>query len=445
MGSCASVPCSADQQPQPRSQFQGAALAKASEHAWPAPQLGSSGSWGSSDSRILLERLGVTEDEAVLASGAALSSSCSEASGSVLGEEWGGGHASACSVECQGGQPLQPSDGGSSCHSACTWPQPCLWVEGLAVGACLSQNAGAAVYRGRWQGAPVAVKVMYTRGSQLSAAAHATEMAVVSGLAHPRVVSAYACLPDLEDTLGPAGATAFDFTIPDAGADDGPGPLLARRFRQAPPSGGAPCGAACNVLIMELCEGGNLRDALGRGDLGAAAAAGAPAASPAAAAAAGFVVAATEVLLDVASALAHLHSMRVVHGAVEAENVLLHADARRRGGFVAKLADFSRTVLLDEFGAPLGLMARLAGGDGGELGVALARCCDARGSASPVDDVRAFGGLIWDLFAASRRPPCQELASLAAACWSPAPPPMADVAAHLARLAGGRATPQGAN
>jgi hypothetical protein len=47
------------------------------------------------------------------------------------------------------------------------------------------------------------------------------------------------------------------------------------------------------------------------------------------------------------------------------------------------------------------------------------------------------------MFAASRRPPPPELIALAAACWSPAPPPMAEVAAHLARLAGEHGMPPG--
>lgn len=90
----------------------------------------------------------------------------------------------------------------------------------------------------------------------------------------------------------------------------------------------------------QLCEGGNLREALGNGALSGAAAA---ALAPGGPRAGDFAGTAKELLLDVASALAHLHAVRVVHGAVEAENVLLHTDPRRGCGFVAKVRPKARS------------------------------------------------------------------------------------------------------
>lgn len=84
------------------------------------------------------------------------SSSCSGASDAGLGDDW---CESASTVPCEGRKPVQPSDGGSSCYSARAEAQPGAWIDGLAVGACVSLNPGTAVYQGRWQGAPVAIKV----------------------------------------------------------------------------------------------------------------------------------------------------------------------------------------------------------------------------------------------------------------------------------------------
>ena len=43
-----------------------------------------------------------------------------------------------------------------------------------------------------------------------------------------------------------------------------------------------------------------------------------------------------EVLLGVASAVGHLHTMNVVHGDIKADNVMLKSDPQHRAGFVPK-------------------------------------------------------------------------------------------------------------
>ena len=77
----------------------------------------------------------------------------------------------------------------------------------------------------------------------------------------------------------------------------------------------------------------------------------------------------TQVLLDTSRGLQHLHSNKVVHGDVEAKNVLL-AGAPVDKGFLAKVADFSvsRVLSPDLTSTTAGEGWRGGGGGGGVEG-----------------------------------------------------------------------------
>ncbi|KAI8471571.1 MAG: kinase-like domain-containing protein [Monoraphidium minutum] len=318
----------------------------------------------------------------------------------------------------------------------------------LAVSAPLAGGGGgggggAEVWRGAFNSAPAAARL------------HAVEMAVLTSVQHPNIVAAYECLPDMA------------LEMSDAGAAPAAAPVL--RLRSLFPNE-APEGAmTCDVLIMEFCDQGTLKDALARGAL--LRAPGAAAAPPCGAVPA----AAEEVLIDVAAALEFLHSMRLVHGNVRSDNILLRSDASRELGVQAKLGGFGRARILDHNGkevAPAG-----AGGapDAGGRPAAAPRraapsedssCSSAAAAAAAggggvaaalAEDVAAFGALILETLdacaataaaaaAAAAGPPLagprsawpQAYAALAAACLSPDPalrPPMAGVTAALERLA----------
>jgi hypothetical protein len=64
------------------------------------------------------------------------------------------------------------------------------------------------VYRGWWHKVPVAAKVMPARNSEHEALQVATEMAVLSTVHHPNIVSVYSCLTDMIEAPG-AGARAL--------------------------------------------------------------------------------------------------------------------------------------------------------------------------------------------------------------------------------------------
>jgi serine/threonine protein kinase len=55
-----------------------------------------------------------------------------------------------------------------------------------------------------------------------------------------------------------------------------------------------------------------------------------------------------QVLLDVAHAVQHLHSIRIIHCDIKPENVLLKSDASHPLGFTTKLSDFGLAKMLRE-------------------------------------------------------------------------------------------------
>ncbi|KIY98940.1 hypothetical protein MNEG_9020 [Monoraphidium neglectum] len=285
---------------------------------------------------------------------------------------------------------------------------------------------------------------MHSGGNdQAKAVAHAMEMAVLSSVQHPSIVQAYACLPDMarlpDDTRSPAPTLTFRGLLP---GEDAHG------------------AAACDVLIMELCDRGTLRDALAAGALPAGPAAGAPW---------GVAV----LLLDVAAGLHYLHSIGLAHGGVEAENVLLKTSADRDGpGVQAKLGGFGKARILPRLGGrgdPLEALslaggashstlvgADSAGSDGGLLSDGLvvvtaspgncARCCSGgTPAASFAGDVYAFGALLLQTLDTCRGvlgptsgPTRCAYSALAADCMAPAAsfrPTMAAVAARLEAMA----------
>lgn len=51
--------------------------------------------------------------------------------------------------------------------------------------------------------------------------------------------------------------------------------------------------------------------------------------------------------LDVARAMAHLHTHNILHSDLKARNVLLRGDAQDPRGFIAKVADFGLSLTID--------------------------------------------------------------------------------------------------
>lgn len=272
----------------------------------------------------------------------------------------------------------------------------------------LGGEGGMEVHTGLFRGAHAAVKVM-PMSSESEAMRHVVEMAVLSSIAHPNIVQAFACLVDMareEDGGAPSGAAACSAQPPAA--------ML--RFRAADLEE-ARCNGPCSVVVMELCDQGTLAGALEQRLL-----------SPAAAAA---------LLLDVADAVVFLHAVQLVHGGVRADNVLLKSDPSRPCGLQAKMGGFGRAKILSSLGTPLDICGGAPlPGHAGDM------------TAFFSDDVAAYGALllqVLDAFRAHSAPgtalpaaPACAFSGLAAECLAEDPrlrPTMAEVAERVELLA----------
>ncbi|GIL76019.1 hypothetical protein Vretifemale_5761 [Volvox reticuliferus] len=103
------------------------------------------------------------------------------------------------------------------------------------------------------------------------------------------------------------------------------------------------------VICMEYCDAGSLADAIVRGAFRQPALGLYGTTQP-------NMRAILATLLEVALALRHLHSLRLVHCDLKPSNVLLRYSARDPRGFTAKLSDFGLVRLME----PCGEGGRLA-------------------------------------------------------------------------------------
>ncbi|KAI8475111.1 MAG: kinase-like domain-containing protein [Monoraphidium minutum] len=355
----------------------------------------------------------------------------------------------------------------------------------LVLEAPVGRGGFGGVYKGRWHKVPAAVKVLATGGGDARAALQgATEMAVLSMARHPNIVQLYAALTDMVQVSGgadgqssgllpalsnvsrtesggsadscadtpraAAAAAAAGAPAGTGGAAGHSGSLgggLAARYRRLRPDEDEGEQAAHSLVVLEYCDRGTLRDAVAKGtfhrrmrdgglgvDIGSL----------------------LSVLLEVASALAYLHSSQIAHGGVSAESVLLKSDAARRLGFSPKIADFGAARILSDDAPPPSAAPRPAN-------PYLAPEALEGGAATPAADVYAFGMLLWECFTGKRafngaaaaviaelvaggvrpafpRGAPDALAALAGACWSADPserPTMAEAVARLEEIAGG--------
>ncbi|KAI8463485.1 MAG: kinase-like domain-containing protein [Monoraphidium minutum] len=282
------------------------------------------------------------------------------------------------------------------------------------------------VYSGFWRKMPAAIKAMHARVDDGEAVSDAMEIAVLSNAS----ASASFCCPDAAEAQPPPRFHAH----------------AAGRGR------GSRAAGSYNLIVMELCDRGSLRDAVRRGAFHRRVRH-----DEALSVDADSVV---EVLLDVASSLQYLHDRaNLVHGDVKLDNVLLKSDASTPLGFVPKLSDFGLTKVLSP-----DARRRVINLVGAGTVTHLAPELLIRGSEiTPAVDVFSFGILMFELFAATQpyaglsrdaiiagvlhrdlrptfppgTPP--PFAALAAACWARAPaarPGFAEVILALRQMRG---------
>ncbi|KAI8469551.1 MAG: hypothetical protein J3K34DRAFT_279356 [Monoraphidium minutum] len=260
---------------------------------------------------------------------------------------------------CDGGSS---SGAASAAAAAAAAAAPCA---DLVLHEVIGAGGYGTVWRGAYKNVTAAIKVLRSRGGEQEALKDAVEMAVLSAAAHPNVVQAYACLTDMVDVGDDAGAGS-DGDAPAArrrrslgGGARGCAELHAAGAKSAPLPRGLTPGFrpllsfedpedvdACNVIVMEYCDLGTLRDNL-RAGIFHRPLAGPPGSPSAGGGGLGVDMAGLlTVALEVAEAVAYLHSIRLAHCDIKLDNVLLKSAPAQPRGYISKLADFGLVKLL---------------------------------------------------------------------------------------------------
>ncbi|KIZ00555.1 hypothetical protein MNEG_7406 [Monoraphidium neglectum] len=153
----------------------------------------------------------------------------------------------------------------------------------------------------------------------------AVEMAVLSHIRHPAVVGVYGCFTDMVEEAGDPGASP---------------PASARLPRYRPLRPDDPQEAmACSIIVMEYCDQGTLRDAIGRGVVHARMSDKMIAID---------ILTAAEILLQIARSIAFVHERGLLHCDIKTENILIKTDVSSSLGFACKLADFGLAKMLNQ-------------------------------------------------------------------------------------------------
>ncbi|EFN57850.1 hypothetical protein CHLNCDRAFT_143307 [Chlorella variabilis] len=336
--------------------------------------------------------------------------------------------------------PLTPERG---LRLAGPCPQHTLFgvVEGLEIAELLGRGGYGKVYKGRWNGAIVAVKVVEHRVAAGTDGSLSREPLLCMSVSHPNCITTYKLSvirllrgEDLleeqssSESLPPTGCLSnnsgrTDDSAMASGANKG-----GRRVRSLLSGAEAvevedPYGQLQPGLYETwiYCDRGTLVEALDEKKLRL------PDGSP-------NMVPVYLCLLDIASGMQYLHSLGIMHSDLKPANVLLKGARNSKRGFICKLADFGLSRMLDGCATHV---------ETGSLGTPTHAAPELlrEGHLSPAADVFAFGVLAWELAAGeeayrgmhpiwvtqqgTRPPPLPDcpppLAQLMQRCWEEEP------------------------
>jgi hypothetical protein len=243
------------------------------------------------------------------------------------------------------------------------------WVSEITSLELIGKGGFGDVYRCRWRGNLIAVKIMHPKRTDKNLVKDAVEMSVMTIINHPNIVQVYMCKHDVpyEDSSRNSANNRVSFSLEN----------IAKHT------------STCNIMVMEYCDRGNLRQAIRKGvfhrllidqsigiDM--------------------FLI--TQVLSEIASSVRYLHAIRIVHGDIKPENILLKSDASRNIGFLVKLTDFGLARMLrtehgsvNHEGMGCGTVTHIAP----ELLV-------RGGMVTFSVDVHAFGIMMWEIYTGQR-------------------------------------------
>jgi len=284
----------------------------------------------------------------------------------------------------------------------------------------IGRGSFGCVYKGAWQGAPVAVKYMLSTDRQ-QLHISATEAVLSKALSHPNVVQTFACnvtlvVPDMLKPHTPMGlgstprpSQPFPERTPDLLIDIGPEQGAAARVTRedsfhSNDGFGAPYlqeaagvgmqrvlsdlsaqpGQCVVTIVQEYCDRGSLEVAMGKGLFKAVA-----------------LRALLRTAREVAQGMSHLHAQNIIHSDLKPANILLKSSRGDRRGFVAKVADFGLSKMLH----PCQGTNTPCSPDAGTLAYVSPEVL--QGQMCLASDVYSFGVILWQM--STGRPPFEEL------------------------------------
>ncbi|KAG2453132.1 hypothetical protein HYH02_002459 [Chlamydomonas schloesseri] len=234
------------------------------------------------------------------------------------------------------------------------------------------------VYKGTWQGLPVAIKTVVFTASQDSRRRALSEAALCQSISHHNIIATYAS--ELQP-IGVVNSTASAGSSSQEPSGGTPGGGLGQ-----PPSGGG--GALSRnmaqivdwrlYIVQEFADGGPLRKLygnkaiwMGNGQVDLPAIVG--------------------LALGMARALSHLHSKRIIHGDLNPNNVLLKRDMAEPSGYAIKVGDFGLSVLLPQHRTHLSNV---------RMGTMFYMCPAVvlKAQVGPASDVFSLGVILWELY-----------------------------------------------
>ncbi|GLI62421.1 hypothetical protein VaNZ11_005043, partial [Volvox africanus] len=225
----------------------------------------------------------------------------------------------------------------------------------LQIMSVVGSGAFGTVYRGQWQGLEVAVKTVVFSASSENRKRALQEAALCQSINHRNIVATYAV------DVQPLGAVNTPVLLTTNNRNSTLSNLLDWRL----------------YIVQEFCDGGPLRKLVQSQYLQTNNGPNMP------------VI--CEVALELAQALAHLHSKNIIHGDLNPNNVLLKRDMSSPIGFRVKMADFGLSVMV-----PL-QKTHMSNLRLGTLYYIAPETC-FRGQLGYAADVFSLGVMLWELY-----------------------------------------------